>query len=197
MKLDRAALIVIDVQAGFDDPFWGRRNNPHAETNIARIIAAFRAAGQPVFHVLHDSTSPTSPLRPGTPGNEPKPEALPLRGEGVYRKSVNSAFIGTDLEDDLRRSGIEALVVVGLTTNHCVSTTVRMAGNFGFETWLVSDATATFDRLGIDGRNRPADEVHAAALSDLQDEFATLVDTEAVVAAAAQAGAGAASDTAR
>ena len=184
MNLSRAALLVVDVQKGFDDPFWGPRNNPEAEANIERIVASWREAGRPLFHILHDSTSPSSPLRPGTAGNLPKPEAEPREGEGVYRKTVNSAFIGTSLEADLRQAGIETLVVVGLTTNHCVSTSVRMAGNLGFRTYLVTDATATFDRLGIDGRNRPAAEVHAAALSDLKDEFATLVRTNDVIAAA-------------
>ena len=184
MNLSQAALLVVDVQKGFDDPFWGDRNNPQAEANIARIIGAWRETGRPVIHVLHDSASPTSPLRPGTNGNQPKPEAEPLAGESVYRKTVNSAFIGTSLEDDLRREGVEAVVVVGLTTNHCVSTTVRMAGNLGFETYLVTDATATFDRAGIDGRKRPAEEVHASALSDLKDEFANLIDTDTVVGAA-------------
>lgn len=184
MNLSRAALIVVDVQRGFDDPFWGPRNNPEAEANIGRIVAAWRETGSPVFHIFHDSTSPNSPLRPGQPGNLPKPEAVPREGERVYRKAVNSAFIGTSLEADLREAGVETLMVVGLTTNHCVSTTVRMAANLGFETYIVSDATATFDRVGIDGRMRPAAEVHSAALSDLQDEFATLVTTQAVIAAA-------------
>ena len=180
----RTALVVVDVQQGFDDPHWGLRNNPGAEANIARLVQAWRTTGRPVVHVLHDSPSPASPLRPGTPGNAPKPEAEPLEGEPVHRKSVNSAFIGTTLEADLRSAGMDTLVVVGLTTNHCVSTTVRMAGNLGFETYLVSDATATFDRPGLDGRNRPAAEVHAAALSDLQGEFATVLDTRAVLDAA-------------
>jgi nicotinamidase-related amidase len=177
-----AALLVIDVQRGFDDPRWGLRNNPEAEINIARLLAAWRKAERPVFHVIHDSLSHGSPLRPGTAGNLPKPEAEPHPGEVIYRKTVNSAFIGTSLEGDLRTAGINALVVVGLTTNHCVSTTVRMAGNLGFETYLVSDATATFDRAALDGRIRPAAEVHAAALSDLQDEFATIVGTPALLA---------------
>lgn len=116
------------------------------------------------------------------PGNAPKPEALPIAGEPQFRKNVNSAFIGTSLETYLRSTGIERLVVVGLTTNHCVSTTVRMAANLGFGTAIVSDATATFDRLTVDGRNRPAQEVHEAALSDLNDEFATVVETDQLVA---------------
>lgn len=184
MNLSRAALLVVDVQRGFDDPIWGPRNNPEAEANIARIVSAWRETGRLLFHILHDSTSPNSPLRPGQPGNLPKPEVEPREDEQVYRKTVNSAFIGTSLEADLREAGLETLIVVGLTTNHCVSTTVRMAGNLGFATYVVHDATATFDRLGIDGRVRPAAEVHLAALSDLQDEFAAVTISEVVIAAA-------------
>ena len=187
MRLSRAALLVVDVQRGFDDLFWGARNNPEAEANIARIVAAWRATGRPLFHILHDSTSPKSPLRPGQPGNLPKPEAEPRGGEHVLRKTVNSAFIGTCLEADLREAGVDTLVVVGLTTNHCVSTSVRMASNLGFNTYVVTDATATFDRVGIDGRKRPAAEVHSSALSDLQDEFATLIATDAVIHAVSPA----------
>lgn len=178
-----AALLVVDMQVGFDDPAWGARNNPMAEANVAAVIAAWRAAAAPVIHVHHDSTGPSGLLRRGTRGNAPKPEAEPLETETVYRKSVNSAFIGTSLEADLRRLGIEALAIVGLTTNHCISTTARMAGNLGFTTFVLADATATFDRPDLDGRLRLADEVHNAALSDLQDEFAQVVDTQAVLAA--------------
>lgn len=179
-----AALIVIDVQKGFDDGTWGPRNNPDAERNIARLLGAWRASGRPVIHINHDSLSPTGSFRPGTPGCEPKPEAAPLAGEPVLRKVVNSGFIGTDLEVRLRAAGIGTVVIVGLTTNHCVSTTARMAGNLGFAACVVSDATAAFDRPALDGRNRPAEAVHLAALSDLEGEFAGVIDTEAVLAAA-------------
>ncbi len=182
MKLNRAALLIIDFQKGFDNPFWGTRNNPEAEANISRIVQAWRATGRPVLHVFHDSTAALSPLRPGTPGNEPKLEAVPRAGERIYRKTVNSAFIGTSLEADLRKASVDKLFVVGLTTNHCVSTTVRMAGNLGFDTYLVIDATATFERPDLDGAIRPAEDVHLAALSDLKDEFATLIDTDTAVA---------------
>ena len=176
-----ATLLVIDVQNGFNDPAWGQRNNPEAEANIARLLAFWRQEGRPVRHILHASRSPEGYFRVGTSGHEPKPEALPHAGEPVHRKDVNSAFIGTTLEQDLRASGAETLVVVGLTTNHCVSTTVRMAGNLGFTTFVVEDATATFDRMGLDGTMRRAAEVHAAALSDLSEEFATIVSTETVL----------------
>lgn len=178
-----AALVLIDVQQGFLDPGWGERNNPEAEANIARLLSAWRETRRPVFHVHHESQSPTGSFRPGTPGHLPKPEAQPLAGEPVYRKRVNSSFIGTKLEEDLRTAGIQTLVIVGLTTNHCVSTTVRMAGNLGFAAFVVSDATATFARPHLDGRPRSAQEVHDAALSDLNEEFAEIVTTEAVLAA--------------
>ncbi len=176
-----ATLLVIDVQQGFLDPSWGPRNNPGAEANIARLIAAWRSEGRPVRHVHHSSRSPAGTFFLGTPGYEPKPEATPAPGEPVHVKGVNSAFIGTTLEQDLRDAGVDTLVVIGLTTNHCVSTTVRMAGNLGFAVYLVEDATATFDRAGLDGTIRPAAEVHAAALSDLSEEFATIVSTDDVL----------------
>ena len=176
-----AALILIDVQQGFADPRWGRRNNPEAEQNIALLLARWRSARRPVVHIRHDSLTDGSPLRPGNPGNGFKREATPIDGEVIYPKLVNSAFIGTSLERDLRARGISTLVIVGLTTNHCVSTTARMAGNLGFRTFVVSDATATFDRMGVNGKLRGAEEVHAAALSDLHGEFATVVETSALL----------------
>ena len=178
-----AALIIIDVQKGFDDGTWGDRNNPNAEANVAELLAAWRRTGRPVFHVLHDSGSAEGSFRPGTIGNEPKPEAEPAFGEPIFRKRVNSAFIGTTLEERLRQDGVDTLVLVGLTTNHCVSTTARMAGNLGFNTFVVSDATATFDRTHVDGRKRRAQEVHDAALSDLNTEFAIIVTKEDVLSA--------------
>jgi nicotinamidase-related amidase len=175
------ALILIDVQQAFLDPGWGERNNPQAESNIARLLAAWRTSGRPIRHVVHDSTEPNSLLSPDRSGNAIQTMALPKATEPVYRKHVNSAFIGTDLEKDLREDGIDTLVIVGLTTNHCVSTSARMAGNLGFKTYVVSDATAAFARPALDGTLRHADAVHSAALSDLHQEFATVVDTEEIL----------------
>ena len=168
------ALLLIDVQQGLDDPRWGARNNPEAEQRIADLLAAWRASGRPVIHVQHLSREPHSPLRPGLPGNAFKVEALPRDGEPVFQKHVNSAFIGTDLEIYLRARGIDSLVMVGITTDHCVSSTARMAGNLGFRVTVVEDATATFERQGPDGRHYSADVMHGAALASLHGEFATV-----------------------
>ncbi len=176
-----AALLVIDVQQGFSDPSWGPRNNHEAEANISLLLAAWRETQRPVIHVHHDSTSPHGSFVPGTPGNLPKAQAAPRGGEPVHHKTVNSGFIGTRLEQDLRAAGIDTLAIVGLTTQHCVSTTTRMAGNLGFRTYVVADATATFDQTGVDGRKRQASDVHLNALSDLNGEFATVVDTQTLL----------------
>jgi nicotinamidase-related amidase len=187
-ELDDATLLLIDFQRGFLDPRWGRRNNPDAEERAEALLHAWRAHARPVVHVRHMSTEPLSPLRPGQPGNAFLREVAPAEGEPVVEKRVNSAFIGTSLESDLRRAGCRALVIAGLTTNHCVSTTARMAGNLGFHTWVVSNATAAFDRTGPDGVRHPAELVHAMALSDLHGEFATVIDSGSALASLASRG---------
>lgn len=174
-------LLLIDVQKGFDDPVWGRRNNPQAETNMATLLHAWRETERPIIHIQHCSRNPRSPLHSSSPGNSIKDLVHPQGEEPVLQKSVNSAFIGTDLEARLRRDGITTLVIVGLTTNHCVETTTRMAGNLDFDTYLVSDATATFDRTGPDGVLHSADEIQAMTLSNLHEEFATIVTTDNVL----------------
>jgi nicotinamidase-related amidase len=169
-----AALLVIDVQQGMDDPVCGERNNPDAERQISTLLAAWRDAGWPIIHVQHMSDEPDSPLRPDAPGYAFKPEALPQEGEPVFRKTVNSAFIGTTLEDHLRRAGIHTLVIAGMTTDHCVSTSARMANNLGFAVVVVEDATATFERTGPDGAHYSAEQMHRVELASLHGEFASV-----------------------
>lgn len=176
-----AALVIIDVQQGLDDPKLGPRNNPRAEANAGRLLAAWRRTGRPVFHVQHLSRRADSSLRPGQPGVEIKAEVRPAPDEPLIQKQTNSAFIGTDLEDRLRREGIETLVVAGLTSDHCVSATARMAGDLGFRTYVVGDASATFDRVAPDGRHFSAEDVHAVSLATLAGEFATIVQTDDVL----------------
>jgi nicotinamidase-related amidase len=176
-----AALILIDVQKGFDDPIWGRRNNLDAETNMASLLYTWRQTERPIIHIQHCSRAPHSVLHINAPGNAIKDLVLPQGKEPVLQKQVNSAFIGTDLEERLRRDGITTLIITGLTTNHCVETTTRMAGNFDFDTYLVSDATATFDRRGPDGVLHTAEEIQAITLTNLHQEFATIVTTDDVL----------------
>ena len=169
------ALIVIDVQQGFDDPAWGRRDNPACEDNIALLVDAWRQAERPIVIVRHDSTSPGSPLRPGQPGNDLRPG---ISGDVLVSKSVNSAFYGDpDLHAWLTERGISRLTICGVTTNHCCETTARMAGNLGYDVTFVIDATHTFDRVGPDGRTIPAEEISRVSAANLHGEFASVVTT--------------------
>ncbi|RBI63987.1 cysteine hydrolase [halophilic archaeon] len=181
MEISRdTGLLVIDVQQGFDDPVWGDRNNPEAESRIRRLLNSWRETGRPIIHVQHMSREDESPLRPDQPGNEFKPETAPKPGEKVVQKEVNSAFIGTDLEAYLHEKDIESVVITGLTTNHCVSTTTRMAENLGFSPIVVTDATAAFRQRGIDGEEYSAERVHEVALVNLRGEFAATPTTEEI-----------------
>ena len=175
---NNTALIIIDVQQGFDSPKWGTRNNLDAEKNIAQLLTLWREKQRPVIHVQHCSTESNSPLHPNQPGVEFKPEAKPLNEEPIFKKAVNSAFIGTNLEEYLRENKISDVVIVGLTTDHCVSTTTRMAGNFGFNVLLVSDATATFSKTGPDGIEYSGDELHSIHLASLHGEFCEVVSID-------------------
>jgi nicotinamidase-related amidase len=183
MSPQQATLLVIDVQQAFDDPAWGSRNNPQAEANVARLLAAWRTAGGPIIHVRHVNLDPGGRFFAAAAGFAPKPEAREEAGEAVVTKTVNSAFIGTGLKAILEDRG-DSVVCVGITTDHCVSTTVRMASNYGFLTVIVSDATATFERVDADGRSWTAEEMHASALASLNDEFATVLTTDQVLATA-------------
>jgi nicotinamidase-related amidase len=178
----RTALLVIDVQRAFDEIEAAGlpRNNPDAVGQVALLLAVFRRAVAPVVHVRHASREPNSRFRPERSGYAVHDEARELAGEAVIVKEVNSAFIGTDLEQRLRGARIETLVIVGATTNHCVETTTRMAGNLGFRALLVRDATWTFDRVGPDGETYPAELVHAMSLANLAGEFATIVTSAEV-----------------
>jgi nicotinamidase-related amidase len=178
------ALLLIDIQQGFDNIiYWGdHRNNPDAESNCKRLLDHWRIQKWPVFHVQHCSTNPASPLLEGQPGNSIKELVSPLPGEPVIRKQVNSAFIGTDLKQQLDVTGTKALVIAGLTTDHCVSTTTRMAGNYGYQTFVVSDATATFSRADFQGKIHSADLIHTTSLASLHGEFAMVITTGQLLA---------------
>lgn len=175
------ALLLVDIQGAMDDPFWGPRNNPDAEANASRVLAAFRAAGLPVAHVQHRSVRPQSPLYPGKPNLAIKPEVQPIEGEPVWTKSVNSAFIGTGLETWLKEQGVTRLVIAGLTTNQCVETTTRMAANLGFDPVLVSDACAANDITGPDGRVWDAETVHQMTVANIHAEFGQVMTADEAI----------------
>ena len=181
--MDRIALLVVDVQKGFEDPVWGERNNPAAEENIAALIDAWRAQGQPVVFVRHDSPEDGSPFTPGQPGND-LDEIVSGEPDLFVTKSVNSAFHGApDLAEWLRGEGIERVAVCGIQTNMCCETTARVAANLGFETDFVLDATYTFGLPSHDGGTISADELSRVTAANLDPEFGRVMSTSDAVAA--------------
>jgi nicotinamidase-related amidase len=187
-----AALVVVDVQKGFEESsYWGARNNPGADENIASLIDTWQRTGRPVVFVRHDSVSPRSPLRPNQVGNDFKDYVEERRGKGagpelLVAKTVNSAFYGTpDLDAWLKAEGISQIVLTGIQTNACVETTARMGGNLGHDVVVAYDATHTFDLAGPFGWHRSADELgQASAVSLHGGGFARVVLTKEVVDAA-------------
>jgi nicotinamidase-related amidase len=185
MLAPNAALLVVDAQAGFDDPWWGPRNNPACDDNIAALVDAFAATGRPVVLVRHESRNPDSPLHPDRPGHAFKPYLEQHPPALVVTKQVNSSFHGTpDLHEWLARHEVSSLVVAGITTNHCCETTARVGGNLGYDVWFALDATHTFDRTGPGGTTMSADELARATATNLHGEFATVVTTREIGAAA-------------
>lgn len=179
-------LIIVDMQKGMASPSAGPRNNPNAERNVEALLKAWRDAGATLVHVRHMSRTPGSPFWPGQSGVEFQDELIPLPTEYVVEKNVPDAFVNTGLERWLHARGITDLVIVGVSTNNSVEATARTAGNLGFQTQVVSDATFAFDKTDYHGTLRTADEVHAMALANLDGEYATVTSTARVIAALLQ-----------
>lgn len=177
------ALVIIDMQQGMLSPTLPPRNNPDAEDNIARLLAAWRAADKPVVLVRHISRSPTSVFAPGQRGVEFQARFTPLAHEHVVEKNVPDAFINTELERWLHARGIRDVVIAGVSTNNSVEATARTAGNLGFATVVVADACFTFDKRDFGGTLRSAEDVHRMALANLHGEYAEVRTTAAVLAA--------------
>ena len=184
---DETALLVIDAQVGVNmHDHWGgscgHRNNPHSEQRIAELLAAWRLAQRTVFFTLHNSREDASPLKLSLDSGKSIPGLEPRPGETVVVKDVNSGFTGTSLELDLRRSGVSRLVVAGYFTNMCVETTVRAAGNLGYDTYLAHDACAAGNRAGVDGQMYDAEQVHAMSVANMHGEFCTAIESSEAIA---------------
>jgi nicotinamidase-related amidase len=177
----KKALIMVDVQKAFDDKKWGERNNLNAEENISKILQLWRKKGWLVIHIQHTSDNPNSVFHPMNEDFAIKEIVEPIDEEVIITKKVNSSFIGTNLEEHLKVNEISTVVITGLTTPHCVSTTTRMSGNLGFNTYLISDATAAFGLKDQNGRYYDAETIHNISLATLHDEFATILTTEQLI----------------
>ncbi len=141
--LSAAALVVIDVQCGWYLASPGPHDAAGTLARINLLIDRARAAGRPVLFIQH---AEPPEYTPGTAGWELHP-ALHRRPEDrVIGKSACDAFLGTELDAELRNHGVETLVVCGAATEFCVDTTVRSAASHGFRVVVPADAHATKDR---------------------------------------------------
>jgi len=178
---ENTALLLIDIQKGVDVlEHWGgpsgRRNNPGAESHMKKLLGAWRENSLPIIFTRHDSWEAASPLKWSLSTGEMKEGFEPVGGEVVIRKHANSGFVGTSLEIELRRLNVSRLVIIGFFTNFCVETTARMAGNLGYDTYLVHDACGTTNRIGIDGTDYDPELVHDMSIANLDREFCTVID---------------------
>ncbi len=178
MQTGIPALLIIDMQKGMATQAAGARNNPQAEHNIARLLQAWRRVAAPVVHIRHISRTPGSPFWPGQAGVEFQDTLMPLPSEHVLEKNVPDAFINSGLERWLRVRDISRLVIVGVSTNNSVEACARTAGNLGFVTQVVADATFAFAKADYAGTHRSADDVHAMALSNLDGEYASITQVQ-------------------
>lgn len=179
----KSVLLPVDMQRAFDGPPWPPRWNTAVDANGRAVLAAWRTAGLPVIHVVHDSVEPGSTLAPGSAGNAVRPGFEAQDGEPVVRKGVNAAFIGTDLDPQLRRMGVDTIVSFGISTDMCVSTTTRVGANLGYRMILIGDACDCFDLPDGDSGIIPAQTVHRAHLATLAFEFAKVISTAELLAA--------------
>jgi nicotinamidase-related amidase len=177
-----AALVIIDMQQGMNDPKLGRRNNPDAELHIQHLLGAWRQSQRPIVHVRHMSRTPGSVFWPGQPGCEFQAALAPLKHEHVVEKNVPDAFTATGLERWLHMRSITQIVIAGVITNNSVEATARSGGNLGFDVIVAADACYTFDQTDLSGRLWPAEDVHALSLSNLAMDYARIAETAQLLA---------------
>lgn len=172
--LDRAVLLLIDMQVEYTD---GRLPLPDADAAVAetaRLLDRARAAGTPVVHVIHVGKA-GGLFDPEGPGGAIIPALAPRPGEAVVSKTLPNSFAGTELEATLRATGRAELIVAGFMTHMCVSSTVRAALDLGCRTTVVAGATATRALPDPLGGVRDSAAVHRATLAALADRFAVVV----------------------
>jgi nicotinamidase-related amidase len=179
----RTALIVVDVQKGFDDAeFWGSRNNPACEDNVSALIDAWRSNEQPIVFVRHHWDEDGSPLRSDEAGSQFK-DVIAGEPDLLVTKTVHSAFHGTpDLHEWLGKVEIDKLVICGIQTNMCCETTARIGSDLGYEVLFAIDATHTFDQDDHAGGTVTADELARVTASNLDPEFGRVLTTADAIA---------------
>lgn len=166
--MQNTALIIIDIQ---NDYFEGGAltlsGAEQAGKNAATLLDIFRTKKLPVIHIQHETLKPEIGfMLPGTRGQEIHSCASPYVEEICLTKHYPNAFWNTALEDKLKELDIAHVVIAGMMTHMCVSTTVRAAMERGFRVTVIQDACATRS-LKLGNKEISANTVHETALAEL------------------------------
>ena len=180
------ALVIIDIQ---NDYFPGGKmelvGSTAAAENVALLLAAFRKAQRPIFHVQHISLEPMATIfLPGTTGAIIHGSVAPLAGEAVVEKHFPNSFRDTTLIGLLQAQNITDIAIAGMMTHMCVDTTTRAAFDLGFACHLAHDACATRD-LAHNGKTVEAAQVQTAYMAALGQVFAKVMSTQEMCASLA------------
>ncbi|WP_095080444.1 cysteine hydrolase family protein [Pseudomonas sp. Irchel s3h17] len=180
----KQALILVDIQNDyFPQGKWPLVGADAAADNAAKLVQAFREAGDQVVHIRHEFTADAAPFfTPGSEGAKLHPKVLDRHDEPVVLKHFVNSFRETELQSILDQQGIERLVIVGSMSHMCVDGITRAAADLGYTVTVIHDACATRD-LEFNGLVVPAAQVHAAFMSALGFAYADVVSTETFLAA--------------
>lgn len=175
--LGESVLIMIDFQNTYRTGVMRLDDAEAAVAAGARLLAAARAAGTPVVHVVNDGGEGT-PYDIRAEIGSISDEVAPIEGERVVVKQFPNAFHGTDLEEALRDLGAGGeLVIAGFMTHMCVLFTAQGAFNLGYRPTVVAEATATRPLRAPDGTTLPSHVLQAASLTTVADLFGTVART--------------------
>lgn len=174
---ENSVLIIINAQKGLLDATQEGRNNSEAEKNICKTLEIWRAQKRNIIHVKHVSENPSSTFFRNSSGCEILEPMSPKPNEDVIEKTKSSAFANTNLEILLNQKNASDIYLTGFTANECIDASAREAAALGFSTFVVGDATASFDIRDVNGKLMKADRIHRLTLANINALYAKVLNT--------------------
>lgn len=174
----KRALLLIDVQNEYFTGALPVSYPPNSMQNIQNAINTAKEMGVVIVTVQHTATAKEAKaFVKGTHGWELHDSIKSINAEHYVEKIFPSSFTGTDLEEWLRKNGIDTVVISGYMTQHCCDTTARYAHHLGFNVEFLSDATGTLDFNNYAG-NASAEEIHRVTLVEQAFRFSDVLSTK-------------------
>jgi nicotinamidase-related amidase len=181
--MDDAALLVIDVQDSFKvGPRWARRSNRAFESNVARLVEAFRSAARPVIFVLHSDSDAAFSV--DSPHYRLMDFLIPRLDEPTLHKTTRNCFTSTNLLPMLLQQGVRRVVITGIQTEQCCETSARVAADLGLDVDFVTEATLTFpisENEDGSGRELSTDEIIERTEFALRRRFARIARVDDIL----------------